>query len=179
MKVCCRLLLLMIFMVTVTVLYHGRSNAEPRSGKVEQKEPTLEDVYRLLQEIKAKLEEKGTQEVNRPPGINITGWSLYVAWGVPTLHHVTIENTSDVAYKDVEIKANYYYSYSTDFGRSETGEVEGTLPVTLPPRSKETYFKKGILLERASAASMYGGPKDIEVITATPVIGSADFFSSR
>jgi hypothetical protein len=177
MKTFSKLMALMVFMVTIAALYPGQANAESESGVEEKKEPTLEDVYRLLKEIKAKLEEKGTQEVT--PGINITGWSLYVAWGVPTLHHVTIENTSNVAYQDIKIKANYYYSYSTELTRSETGEVEGTLPITLPPRSKETYFRKGILLERASAASMYGGPKDIAVVRATPVIGNADFFSAR
>jgi hypothetical protein len=177
MKTFSKLIALMIFMVTLAALYPGHANAESESGKEEQKEPTIKDVYRLLNEIKAILEQKGAQQVGPP--VNITGWSLYVAWGVPMLHHVTIENTSDVAYKDIKIKANYYYSYSTEFSRSDTGEVEGTLPVTLAPHSKETYFKKGIVLERASAASMYGGPKSIEIIRATPVIGGADLFSSR
>ncbi|MBI2487696.1 MAG: response regulator [Deltaproteobacteria bacterium] len=101
--------------------------------------------------------------------IKITDWSLYVAWGMPTLHNVTIENTSNTSYSDIKIKVLYYYSYSTDSAKLETGEVEGTLPVTVPAYSKKTYLQKGITLKQGSASSMFAGAKEINIIGATPI----------
>jgi DNA-binding response OmpR family regulator/biopolymer transport protein ExbD len=101
--------------------------------------------------------------------IKITDWSFYVAWGMPTLHNVTIENTSNTSYSDIKIKVLYYYSYSTESAKLETGEVEGTLPVTVPPYSRKTYLQKGITLKQGSASSMFAGAKEINIIGATQI----------
>lgn len=72
--------------------------------------------------------------------IKITDWSFYIAWGGEvTIHHVTIENTSDIAYKDIMVRVRYYsWTYGTHVG----GET-GILPVLVPPRSKKIYLKGG------------------------------------
>jgi hypothetical protein len=172
-----------MFLVTMPIPNQSQSYAQSESGEEGEKEPTLKDLYKLLKEIQTKMEQKerGLQgEVDGYlTGIKITKWSLYVAWGVPTIHNITIENTSDRAYKDIKIRAHYYYSYSTEFGRSETGEVEGVIPVTLAPNSKET-SNKVVILKQGSMASMYGGARNIEVIAATP-LGEyeKDLFTSK
>ena len=80
--------------------------------------------------------------------IKVTDWNVYATWSaVAIIHHVTIENNSDIEYKDVQ-------------------EV-GVLPVTLPPRSKNTYLKSGHTL---GAASTFMNPLDLQVLTATPVL---------
>jgi hypothetical protein len=41
--------------------------------------------------------------------IKVTDWSYFVAWvGVAMISDVAIENTADIAYKDIKIKLNYY-----------------------------------------------------------------------
>ena len=40
--------------------------------------------------------------------INITDWSFYAPFGVGIIKGVTIENTSDISYKDVTIRLRYY-----------------------------------------------------------------------
>ena len=109
--------------------------------------------------------------------IKIADWSLYVAWGMPTLHHVTIENTGNTAYSNIKIKVLYYYSYSTDSAKLETAEVEGILPITVAAYSKKTYLQKGITLKQGSASSMFGGTKEISIIGATPVIKDGNLLS--
>ncbi len=111
--------------------------------------------------------------------IKITDWSLYVAWGLPTIHNVTIENTSNTTYANIKIKALYYYSYSTDSVKLETGEIEGTLPITVPPYSKKTYLQNGITLKQGSACSMFGGAKEIHIIGANAVRKDLNLYSLR
>jgi hypothetical protein len=71
--------------------------------------------------------------------IKITGWSFYAAWGMSTMHHVTIENTSDTAYKDVRVKVDYYLSYYP----TKSSVAMLVLPITIPPHSKKTYLERG------------------------------------
>jgi hypothetical protein len=99
--------------------------------------------------------------------IKVLDWSVYSAWGgVAIIHHVTIENTSDIAYKDIAVRVLYYsYSYS-DTGTLISQEV-GVLPITLPPHSKNTYLKGGATLG-ASSMGTYAGY--IEVLRAIPII---------
>lgn len=114
-------------------------------------------------------EVKKAVSANYLDGIRITNWSLYVAWGFPKIHHVTIETTNDTAYKDIKIQASYYYSYTTTAGITELGRATGTLPITLFPHSKETYLENGTHLDQSSACSMYVASGDIEVLGATPI----------
>ena len=57
------------------------------------------------------------------------------------ISNVTIENTADIAYKDILIKLNYY---STSYGSvgQQRSSTTAVLPITIPPQSKE-HLSKG------------------------------------
>ena|SRR3972149_8671679 len=98
--------------------------------------------------------------------IKITDWSVYAGWSCPAIiHHVTIENTSDIAYKDVQVRVHYYSTSSENYG-TQIAQGKGVLLVALPPHSKETYLKNGATLG-AGCMAMYAG--NLEVLGATPV----------
>ena len=91
----------------------------------------------------------------------------YSVWsGVAIIHHVTIENTSDIAYKDIKVRVLYYSNSITDNGKQISQET-GILPVVVPPHSKNTYLKGGSTLG-ASSMGMYAGY--LEVLGAVPLI---------
>jgi len=99
--------------------------------------------------------------------INITDWTIYSTWSaVAIIHHVTIENTSDIAYKDVKVRVRYYQTSAPRAG-TQIAQETGVLPVTLPPHSKDTYLRNGSTL---GMASMFMYPKGIEVLGAVPVL---------
>src|SRR3989304_350435 len=79
--------------------------------------------------------------------IKITDWSFYATRGVAIIHHVTIENTSEIA--------------------NETG----VLNVVLPPHSKKTYLEGGAVL---GAGSSLFNADNIEVLGALPATGAYD-----
>ncbi len=138
----------------------------------------------IVPEIKEEPQDKTVaskrnKNNNFSKDIKITEWRLYVAWGIPTIHNVTIENTSNTTYANVKIKAQYYYSYSTDTGKLETAEVEGTLPVIVPPYTKKTYLQNGLQLKQGSSCGMFGGAKEIKIIAANPIGKDLDLYSSR
>ena len=78
--------------------------------------------------------------INHPEQhIKITDWHVYAGWRCPAIiHHVTIENTSDIAYKDIQIRVLYYSTTYENYG-TQISQETGVLPVTVPPYSKETY----------------------------------------
>jgi hypothetical protein len=99
--------------------------------------------------------------------IKVTDWNVYATWSaVAIIHHVTIENNSDIEYKDVKVRVSYSSDSTGGAGQIVSQEV-GVLPVTLPPRSKNTYLKSGYTL---GAASTFMNPLDLQVLTATPVL---------
>jgi hypothetical protein len=99
--------------------------------------------------------------------IKITDWSVYGTWGaVAIIHHVTIENTGDIAYKDIKIRV-YYTSTSASQEGIVVSQETGFLPITLPPQSKGTYLKGGTTL---GSGSQFMTPTRIEVLGATPVV---------
>jgi len=99
--------------------------------------------------------------------IKVTDWSVYATWSaVAIIHHVTIENNSDIEYKDVKVRVSYSSDSTGGAGQVVSQEV-GVLPVTLPPRSKNTYLPSGHTL---GAASTFMNPVDLQVLTATPVL---------
>lgn len=98
--------------------------------------------------------------------INVTDWAFSTAFKVAIIHHLTIENTSDVAYKDVKIRIRYYSTAPSTYG-TMVGQQEGVLPVTLPPRTKKTYLKDGTVLGSGSSL-FYAG--DLEVLGAVPIL---------
>ncbi|MEQ9618955.1 MAG: hypothetical protein RIG61_07245 [Deltaproteobacteria bacterium] len=99
--------------------------------------------------------------------INVTDWSVYATWSaVAIIHHVTIENTSDITYKDVKVRVCYTSNSPGGAGSIVSQEV-GVLPVTLPPKTKATYLKSGVTI---GAGSQFMNAVDIQVLGATPVL---------
>ncbi|MGH7800098.1 MAG: CHAT domain-containing protein [Thermodesulfobacteriota bacterium] len=94
--------------------------------------------------------------------IKITDWSFFVAFnGVANIHHVVIENKSDIAYKDIKVRVRYYSRAAIGAGRDETK----TLPVTITPHSRETYLEGGFVL---GAGTSDIDIKGIDVLGAVP-----------
>jgi hypothetical protein len=98
--------------------------------------------------------------------IKITGWSFYAPFRTAIIHHVTVENTGDIAYKDIKVLVRYYSTSPSIYGTLVGGEI-GVLPVTLPPHSRKTYLEKGHVL--GSGSSLFYAD-NIEVLGATPVL---------
>ncbi|MFB3148126.1 MAG: hypothetical protein ACE10J_05620 [Thermodesulfobacteriota bacterium] len=99
--------------------------------------------------------------------IKVTDLNIYATWSaVAIIHHVTIENNSDIEYKNVKVRV-CYNSMSTGGAGTIVSQEVGVLPVTLPPRSKQTYLSKGYTL---GAGSMFMNAVDLQVLTATPVL---------
>ncbi len=100
--------------------------------------------------------------------IKISDWSVYGTWSaVGVIHHVTIENTSDIAYRNIKVRV-YYTSTAASQQPIIISQETGILPITLPPHSKNTYLKGGTTL---GAGSQFMNPTRIEVIGATPGSG--------
>ncbi len=99
--------------------------------------------------------------------IKVTDWNIYATWSaVAIIHHVTIENNSDIEYKNVKVRVCYSSLSTMGPGVIVSQEV-GVLPVTLPPRSKQTYLTKGHTL---GAGSTFMNAVDLQVLSATPVL---------
>ncbi len=98
--------------------------------------------------------------------LNVVDFSYFVAARVAIFSNFKIENTADIAYKDIKVKAYYYSTFPGSVGQivSSTG---GNLPITVPPHSKKTYLKKGITL---GAGSINYQVKYVEVLGATPIV---------
>jgi hypothetical protein len=95
--------------------------------------------------------------------IKVTDWSFYVAFnGVAVIHHVIIENTSDISYKNIQV--NIHYSSRTG---AQVSAEKKVLPVTLPPRSKKDYLESGFVL---GAGSRDTNVQSIEVLGASPLV---------
>ena len=98
--------------------------------------------------------------------IKITDWSFFVPFGkVAIIHHVTIENNTDIAYKDIKVRVSYYSGSYSNYGTKIGGET-GILPITVPPHSKNSYLEGGSVLGSGSSL-MYAG--NIEVLGAVPL----------
>jgi hypothetical protein len=98
--------------------------------------------------------------------IKVTDWSFYVPWGgVAMISNITIENTADIAYKNIEIKLN---SYSTSYGSAgeQVSSTTAVLPITIPPHSKGTYLKGGVPI---GMRAMSYQTKYVQVLAAVPV----------
>src|SRR3972149_1774583 len=78
--------------------------------------------------------------------IKVLDWSLYSVWsGVAIIHHVTIENTSDIAYKDIKVRVLYYSNSITDKGK-QINYHRLVFPNQVSPAAGKTYFKGGSTL---------------------------------
>jgi hypothetical protein len=98
--------------------------------------------------------------------IKVINWSFYTAFRTAIIHHVTIENASDIAYKDVKVRIRYYSTSPSNYG-TQVAQETGILPVTLPPRSKQTYLRGGAVL---GAGSSLFNADNLEVLGATAVL---------
>ena len=98
--------------------------------------------------------------------IKITDWSFYTPFRVAIIHHVTVENTSDIAFKNIKVLVRYYSTSPSIYGTLVGGEI-GVLPITLPPHSRQTYLEKGHVL--GSGSSLFYAD-NIEILGATPIL---------
>ena len=112
------------------------------------------------------LEAKNPEILHPEWYIKITDWSFYTPFRTAVIHHVTIENTSDIAYKNIKVLVRYYSTSPSIYGTLVGGEI-GILPVTLPPNSRGTYLEKGHVL--GSGSSLFYAD-NIEVLGAIPVL---------
>lgn len=97
--------------------------------------------------------------------IKITDFNVYSARGVGIIHHVTIENSAYITYKNIKVRVRYKSRSYTNYGTVVATET-GVLPVTLPPNSKQTYLRGGAVLGATSSSFEAGS---IEVLSAVPV----------
>lgn len=96
--------------------------------------------------------------------LNVSKWSYFAPARVAMLSSVVIKNTADVAYKDIKIRL-LYSSYSNPVAGTIATDTT-VLPVTVPPKSEDTYLKGGIPI---GAGKQDYKVTDIEVLSATPV----------
>ena len=128
---------------------------------------TLLILLTIVSVVRADDQEKLKPMIYHPEWyINISDWSFYATFGVGIIKDVTIENTSDVIYRNVLIRLRYYSTSSRYYGR-QISEGVGVLPVTVPPRSKKTYLKNGITFGQTPGQIYAGG---LEVLGAIPVV---------
>lgn len=96
--------------------------------------------------------------------IKILDYGFYVAARVGIIHHVRIQNTADIPYRNIKVKL-YYYSTGIKPGQLLTS-TGGVLPVLIPPNSIDIYLKGGTTLGAGSNAY---DARDIQVLGAVPV----------
>lgn len=82
--------------------------------------------------------------------------------GLAIIHNVKIENSSKITYKNVKVSISYYSKYGT-----EVSWQTGILPVTVPPHSKRTYLKEGIVIVVGLGDV---DARDLEILDASPVL---------
>jgi len=97
--------------------------------------------------------------------IKITDWSYFAPARVAMLSSVKIENTADIAYKDIKVRLLFYSSSGPAVGQT-IATTQGVLPVTVPPKSADTYLKGGITM---GAGRQGYRVSDIQVLSATPI----------
>ena len=98
--------------------------------------------------------------------LKITNWSMYSSWGgVGIINNVTIENSSDIAYKNPKVQVCYTAPAIGAIGI--IAQETGVLQITIPPNSKQTYLKGGATFGSKSQSMM---PHSIRILKVTPVI---------
>jgi len=98
--------------------------------------------------------------------LKITNWSMYSTWGgIGIINNVTIENSSDIAYKNPKVQVCYTAPAIGAIGI--IAQETGVLQITIPPNSKQTYLKGGATFGSKSQSMM---PLSIRILKVTPVI---------
>ncbi len=98
--------------------------------------------------------------------IKISSWSFYTAFRTAIIHHVTIQNTSSITYKDIKVRVRYYSTSPSNYG-THVGSETGVLHVTVPPNSIKTYFEQGAIL---GAGSSLFYADNLEILGAVPIL---------
>ncbi len=101
--------------------------------------------------------------------IKVTDWSYFAALRVAMISNVTIENTADIAYKDIKIKLNYYSTSYNNVGQQVSSTI-AVLPITIPPRSKNTYLKGGMPIGLGALSYQ---TKYVQVLGAIPIVNGS------
>lgn len=96
--------------------------------------------------------------------IKVNDWSYYAAFKVAIISHVTIENTADISYKNIEIKLNFY---STTNAVGQVGSTTGFLPITISPHSKQIYLIGGTPL---GSGTLNYRTNYVQVLGAVPIV---------
>ncbi|MGB2691383.1 MAG: hypothetical protein WBB48_09230 [Thermodesulfobacteriota bacterium] len=97
--------------------------------------------------------------------LKITDWSYFAPARVAMLSSVKIENTADIAYKDIRVRLIFNSSSGPAVGQT-IATTQGMLPVTVPPKSADTYLKGGITMGAGKQSYIVS---DIQIISATPI----------
>jgi len=97
--------------------------------------------------------------------IKITDWSYFAPARVAMLSSVKIENTASIAYKDIKVRLLFYSTSGPAVGQT-IATTQGVLPVTVPPKSADTYLKGGITM---GAGRQGYRVSDIQILSATPI----------
>ncbi|NIP38240.1 MAG: hypothetical protein GWO07_04540 [Candidatus Dadabacteria bacterium] len=115
----------------------------------------------------ATAEEASRTDMAKNPQryLEITDWQFYIAARVAIIHHVKIENTADIDYKDVRVKVDYYSNYPK-YNRY-LSSTSGVLPITVPANSSDVYLKGGTTLGAGSPGYI---AKNIRIIGVEPVL---------
>jgi len=97
--------------------------------------------------------------------LKITNWSYFAPARVAMLSSVKIENTADIAYKDIKVRLIFNSSSGPAVGQT-IATTQGVLPVTVPPKSADTYLKGGITMGAGKQSYIVS---DIQILSATPI----------
>ena len=97
--------------------------------------------------------------------LKVTDWSYFAPARVAMLSSVKIENTADIPYKDIRVRLLFYTTSGPAVGQT-IATTTGLLPVTVPPKSADTYLKGGITM---GAGKQTYRVSEIQVLSATPI----------
>ncbi|HSG31544.1 MAG TPA: hypothetical protein VLB82_08370 [Thermodesulfobacteriota bacterium] len=122
-------------------------------------------IFTGLYSATASEQTKNDMVENPQNYLKITDWQFYVAARVAIIHHVEIENTASIDYKNIRVKVDYYSNYPK-YNRY-LSSTSGVLPITVPANSSDIYVKGGTTL---GAGSMGYIAKNIRIIGVEPVL---------
>jgi len=97
--------------------------------------------------------------------LKITDWSYFAPARVAMLSSVKIENSASIAYKDIRVRLIFTTTSGPAIGQT-IATTQGLLPVTVPPKSADTYLKGGVTM---GAGRQGYRVSDIQILSATPI----------
>lgn len=111
----------------------------------------------------AETKADSRQDMIDNPGkyLKITDWKFYIAARVAIIHHVKIENTADIDYKNIKVKVDYYSNYPKH--NKYVSSTSGVLPIIVKANSSDLYLSRGSTL---GAGSIGYEAKNIRILSA-------------